>query len=175
MVLYNIRAISSCIIIMFLFISCKSDIKKINKYYQPNIEMHHVIADTLIKFVKKYKREVDIKVRYDLDSTIFFYLDFDEFASRIPVEFDRSLHRIDSRPERTSSIEIPVTILRDIRSSIYSSVSADSTSVFFGYEYIGHHDYMYGILIFFDTTKLIKENIVRKLSGNVYLYKDAVH
>ena len=71
MVLYNIRAISSCII-MFLFISCKSDIKKINKYYQPNIEMHHVIADTLIKFVKKYKREVDIKVRYDLDSTIFF-------------------------------------------------------------------------------------------------------
>ena len=158
------------------FFSCNTTNDTLTKYYNSNKELHHVLADSLIVFAKKYHtNEVVMRKRLDINNGQVFFSYFIQTNEpiRIGIQFDSALKRTDPYPEITSKTIIPIEIIKLFKKSMYTALIADSTEVFFGYKDSFDGNSKYGIVIDRDSTDNTKRHI-QKLARNVYITKGVI-
>jgi hypothetical protein len=154
-------------IVIIPFFSCRGKNSVLKSYYNDNIQLHQVLADSLMSFAKGYHTEVVLRRRLDMNEQIIFsYSVKTDEPLRIGIEFDSALKRTDNYPEITSKTLVPIEIIKLFKKTMYTSLIADSTEVFFGYKDSFDGNSKYGILINRDTAGKSKYH---KLAKDVYL------
>ena len=166
-----IKQLLTISILSFCILSCDNKDNKLRIYYESNSKLHQELSDSLMNFCKIYNTDVRLHKINDPEKNISFEIHFHDSAELLPVYFDSSFIRHDSKPSRTVSFIIPVTLIEKFKSSIYFGVGSDSTYTFFAYEWdkpknwIGTSgDSQYGILVLKDTDKLIEAD--KRISKN---------
>ena len=156
-----------------LSFSCNSKYKALTDYYNSNPTLHKEISDSLMSLADRYNTEIIMVMRPDLGDKIIFRYYSKSNNSRMPIEFDSALNRIDPYPEMTLKIEVPRDLLRKFKNTIYPAVISDSMKTFFGYRYSYGGESYYGILI--DNSPLQKnEGKIRLLGPNVSITKGII-
>lgn len=158
-------------IVIITFFSCNDTDNVLKKYYNNNTQLHHALADSLINYAIKHKTEVTMQKRLDGQNQIYFGYYFQEGNIVRFVEFDDLLNRIDSNPEYTSKIEVPIEIIKLFKKTMYTSLIADSTRVFFGYKDSFDGNSKYGIFINRDSAD---HNIPERLAKNVFITRGII-
>ena len=153
--------------------SCNSTNSVLKRYYNDNVGLHHVLADSLNNYVNKHQTRVTMRKGLDGKNEFFFGVYFKEGNIMRFIEFDNLLNRLDSASEYTSQIEVPIEIIKLFKESMYTSLIADSTEVFFGYTDSFDGNSKYGIVIDRDSMDNSKRHIL-KLAKNVYITKGII-
>lgn len=151
---------------IFLF-SCSDNNRVLENYYNKNIDLHQVLADSLRSFCKKYHTEVTLRRRLDGNDEIFFsyYVKTHE-PIRIGIEFDSALKRIDHYPEITSKTVVPIEVIKLFKKMMYTSLIGDSVAVFYGHTDSYDGNSKHGILLDKDTSY---NSRLQKIEKDVYL------
>jgi len=149
------------------FTCCNNADSILKKYYNNNNQLHQALADSLMSFAKNYHTEVILRRSLMGDGQIYFsYFTITHEPINVPVVFDSTFKRTDPYPEITSQTIVPIEMIKLFKRTMYTSLVADSSRVFLGYEDSFDGNSKYGILISSDTVNRSK---LQKLGKDVYL------
>ena len=155
-----------------LGLSCNSRSQTLASYYNDNVQLHQQMAREMEQLYNLQKTELILKENTALNQLVFMYLP--KGSNRFEaIYIDRSF-RMTPSPDNLEqfNFQIPSTLVKSLSGSIYHAIKTESTGVFFAYEFyssISEHEI--GVFTPFDTSKVIEDNVIRKLPNNYYIYK----
>lgn len=158
--------------IIYFLVSCNSRYSQLTEYYNEESNIHHKLASDLITLASKYKTDFIIRKWQDNKQTIAFMVHVAVNNEYLAIEFDSSLFRIDQHPIKTSSLVIPLEIIREFKRTPYSAIKANEDQVFFGDKYSSDGNSQYGILI---TNKMLEQrDYIMMIDSSTYIYKTVI-
>ncbi|MEO8404602.1 MAG: hypothetical protein ABI480_08410 [Chitinophagaceae bacterium] len=123
------------VIAVYSLVTCNTDKEKLSSYYKSNTDLHKEIADSLNRFIKTYGQDITIKRSTSSGKIITVRVYFRDINTWLPIEYDSAFARKDLQPDRTSSLYVPLTLLKNFNKSIYWAVSSNDSLTFFAFKW----------------------------------------
>lgn len=168
------KLINGLLVVSVLFYGSSCKYSKLAQYYNSNLELHKSIADSLYNFIQNHDTKVIMRQKFYGDKKVSFGYYFSDINTVIGIGYDSLFNRDNPYPERTAKINIPLKLIKDFKKTIYHAILATKEGIFFGYDYYSSSDYEYGLLVYYDESKIQKTDVIKKLDNGACIYKKII-
>lgn len=152
--------------------ACNSKYSRLADYYKDNHILHRQMGDSLLEFCKRMNCRVIMRKSAYENEVFFRYWVMNDSEGKVIV-YDSLLMRKDPYPEQTLKVVIPPELVVNFKKSIYPSLKADNSEVFFGYKYYANGNSQYGILVIKEKES-IKQDYIILLDSSACITKSII-